>query len=83
MNSEFAENFVRKIETGLNQQCSIEEFEKSDDMVSKQDPRADPRSVTMRGGPRPHSVLNGTSPTSLLNPPWEGLRELFLRLHAP
>ena len=38
--------------------------------------------LTMRGGPRPTSVLNGTSPTSLLNLPWEGLRPLLRRLRV-
>ena len=36
----------------------------------------------MRGGPRPPSVLDGTSPTSLLNLPWEGLRPLLRRLRV-
>ena len=44
--------------------------------------REAPRSVPMRGGPRPPSVLNGTSPTSLLNLPWEGLRPLLRRLRV-
>ena len=44
--------------------------------------REAPRSVPMRGGPRPPSVLDGTSPTSLLNLPWEGLRPLLRRLRV-
>ena len=44
--------------------------------------REAPRSVPMRGGPRPPSVLNGTSPTSLPNLPWEGLRPLLRRLRV-
>ena len=34
--------------------------------------REAPRSVPMRGGPAPPSVLDATSQTSLLNLPWEG-----------
>ena len=44
--------------------------------------REAPRSVPMRGGPRPPSVLNDYSPTSLLNLPWEGLRPLLRRLRV-
>ena len=44
--------------------------------------REAPRSVPMRGGPRPPSVLDATSPTSLLNLPWEGLRPLLRRLRV-
>ena len=44
--------------------------------------REAPRSVPMRGGPRPPSVLDDTSPTSLLNLPWEGLRPLLRRLRV-
>ena len=44
--------------------------------------REAPRSVPMRGGPGPPSVLNATSPTSLLNLPWEGLHPLLRRLRV-
>ena len=44
--------------------------------------REAPRSVPMRGGPGPPSVLNGTSPTSLPVLPWEGLRPLLRRLRV-
>ena len=36
----------------------------------------------MRGGPRPPSVLDDYSPTSLLNLPWKGLRPLLRRLRV-
>ena len=44
--------------------------------------REAPRSVPMRGGPRPPSVLNDYSPTSLPVLPWEGLRPLLRRLRV-
>ena len=44
--------------------------------------REAPRSVPMRGGPRPTSVLDDYSPTSLPNLPWEGLRPLLRRLRV-
>ena len=44
--------------------------------------REAPRSVPMRGGPRPPSVLDDYSPTSLPNLPWEGLRPLLRRLRV-
>ena len=44
--------------------------------------REAPRSVPMRGGPRPPSVLDATSPTSLQSLPWEGLRPLLRRLRV-
>ena len=44
--------------------------------------REAPRSVPMRGGPRPPSMLNDYSPTSLPVLPWEGLRPLLRRLRV-
>ena len=44
--------------------------------------REAPRSVPMRGGPGPPSVLDDYSPISLLNLPWEGLRPLLRRLRV-
>ena len=44
--------------------------------------REAPRSVPMRRGPQPTSVLNDYSPTSLPNLPWEGLRPLLRRLRV-
>ena len=44
--------------------------------------REAPRSVPMRGGPGPTSVLNDYSPTSLPTLPWEGLRPLLRRLRV-
>ena len=51
-----------------------------------QDPRAVSRSPAerpnARGSPTPQRVENATSPTSLLNLPWEGLRPLLRRLRV-